>query len=668
MRFIKFEHQRPLLFGFAVVLVLSLCLSLAPNQVEANTDSNLANSVIQYAHSPDNLFPNPYHIDHNDIFIENLERIEPERVQTFTLNMPQLLDREKHITVLLPSSYQTSSVNYPVLYLQDAQQVFYHLPDAGDAWYVKQPMLDFYTSALPGEAIIVAIERDSIYFWDEYSPWVNDDMYLWMDPYDANRIQGGLGDAYLEFVVQTLKTEIDQRYRTLPSRENTAAAGYDMGGLFSLYAGLARPDIFSTVAALSPAVWFAENDGAWLSNNRLIDLINSTEFSEDISFVINVGDQEKTTEIDVRPAVYDAVVEKITFPQAYLQGARAVAEALLDNGIALEDINRGDLTLDDWWEASVQPVRADSKQFNATYLPFFFKQGLDSFTMMDTIQDRKRKVWVYLPPEYFLNDKSYQVIYLLDAQHTFGSETGAIIADNNDWLFDEKLDELYAETGKGTIAVAIEFDATHPWDDYMPWDNNNMDNWLNNTPDAVHGNGKKLLQFYVEELKPRIDTQYRTKPERQFTAIGGGSRSALFSLYAALTESDTYSKALLMSPAIWLAEGGVRTKGTVFYPPWLTYNQMRAYIKQHGVPENVKFYLYIGGAEVSGPPEPYPYVKYQGQKISMPKAYYDGAFMVRTEMLNLGADLKWNYNADGTHLAQIWRYVLPRALDWLGLY
>jgi len=173
-------------------------------------------------------------------------------------------------------------------------------------WLINQPLLDFFSAGIEGESIVVGIPYDPIHKWDEFSPWVNNQMYRWMNPYDANRIEGGDGAAYLEFLLNTLKPNIDGRYRSLQDQENTFIGGYDMGGLISLYAGLTRPDVFSLVMIMSPAVWFAEDEDHWLSRNRLIDLINISGISKDVTFFINMAVEDRTTDLVVRPVIYDS--------------------------------------------------------------------------------------------------------------------------------------------------------------------------------------------------------------------------------------------------------------------------------------------------------------------------------------------------------------------------
>jgi len=83
----------------------------------------------------------------------------------------------------------------------------------------------------------------------EYSPWPfsNKD-------YSSN----GKGDLYVDFVVNTLKPYIDNHFRTLTNRENTAIAGSSMGGLISLYAAFKKPEVFGMVGAMSPSFWVSD--------------------------------------------------------------------------------------------------------------------------------------------------------------------------------------------------------------------------------------------------------------------------------------------------------------------------------------------------------------------------------------------------------------------------
>lgn len=155
---------------------------------------------------------------------------------------PQLGSR-RDILVYLPGSYDTSDRRYPVVYMHDGQNLFdAHTSFAGE-WQVDETMQQLEQEGI--EVIVVGIPNAGEQRLNEYSPF--------RDP----RHGGGKGDAYLSFLVETLKPLIDVDFRTLSDRAHTGIFGSSMGGLISLYAFFQRPAIFGFAGVMSPAFWFA---------------------------------------------------------------------------------------------------------------------------------------------------------------------------------------------------------------------------------------------------------------------------------------------------------------------------------------------------------------------------------------------------------------------------
>src|SRR5204863_342751 len=67
---------------------------------------------------------------------------------------------------------------------------------------------------------------------------------------------GGGGAAHAASVRDSLRPEIDRRYRTLPDPEHTWMAGSSLGGLISAYAGYHEAATFGRVACVSPSLWW----------------------------------------------------------------------------------------------------------------------------------------------------------------------------------------------------------------------------------------------------------------------------------------------------------------------------------------------------------------------------------------------------------------------------
>jgi predicted alpha/beta superfamily hydrolase len=165
-------------------------------------------------------------------------------------------DTERDIDVFLPVSYLRTRKRYPVLYMQDGQ----NLADAHRAfagtWDLEQAMASLAARGI--EAIVVGIPNMGEARIKEYTPFA-----------DA-KVGGGDGDAYLAFLERTVKPLVDRRFRTRPEREATGVFGSSLGGLISLYAFFRAPETFGFVGAMSPSLWFAhramlsyiERDGA----------------------------------------------------------------------------------------------------------------------------------------------------------------------------------------------------------------------------------------------------------------------------------------------------------------------------------------------------------------------------------------------------------------------
>ena len=160
--------------------------------------------------------------------------------------MPQLR-RTRRVWVYLPPDYGTGLRRYPVLYLQDGQNVFDQYTSFAGEWGVDETLDQLAASGQDlGGCLVVAVDNVDTYRLDEYSPWRNPRLK-----------RGGQGEQYVDFLANTLKPYIDHHYRTRPERAATYVAGSSMGALIATYAALRHPAVFGGVGAFSPAYWFA---------------------------------------------------------------------------------------------------------------------------------------------------------------------------------------------------------------------------------------------------------------------------------------------------------------------------------------------------------------------------------------------------------------------------
>lgn len=157
--------------------------------------------------------------------------------------MPQL-NRNRRVWVYLPPDYQNTNKKYPVLYMQDGQNLFDQTGTFSGEWKIDESLNTLHAQGNWG-CIVVGVDNGEQFRLDEYSPWVN------------TQYGGGQGDELLDFMVNTLKPHIDSRLRTLPNRKNTAIMGSSMGALMAMYAFSERQDIYAKAGIFSPAFWFA---------------------------------------------------------------------------------------------------------------------------------------------------------------------------------------------------------------------------------------------------------------------------------------------------------------------------------------------------------------------------------------------------------------------------
>jgi len=179
--------------------------------------------------------------------------------------MPQL-NRTRRIWVYLPAGYAASTARYPVLYMNDGQNVFDAATSYSGEWGVDEAMTQMEKDNPALGAIVVAIENGHMDREDEYVPSKH-------------------ARQYVDFIVQTLKPYIDSHYRTNPGREHTAIGGASYGATVSLYAGLTRQDVFGMVLAFSNVT----NDDNGVMNN----VVATAGRKQDMQIYLDIGTLEE---------------------------------------------------------------------------------------------------------------------------------------------------------------------------------------------------------------------------------------------------------------------------------------------------------------------------------------------------------------------------------------
>ena len=158
------------------------------------------------------------------------------------------------------------------------------------------------------------------------------------------------------------------------------------------------------------------------------------------------------------------------------------------------------------------------------------------------ILGNSRDVVVYLPAGYDeREDQRYPVLYMHDGQNLFEPERAFI--PGNHWRLREAADEAIGTRGsQPMIIVAIDNAGAARIDEYTPTRDPKKD---------AGGRAADHARMLIEELKPVIDSRYRTLTDRPNTAIGGSSLGGLVSLYLVLRHPQVFGRAAVMSPSVW---------------------------------------------------------------------------------------------------------------------
>ncbi len=147
----------------------------------------------------------------------------------------------------------------------------------------------------------------------------------------------------------------------------------------------------------------------------------------------------------------------------------------------------------------------------------------------------ERDIIVWLPPSYEHGEKSYPVLYLQDGQNMFNPQTSFI---GYDWKVDETASGLInGNEINEFIAVGI-YNSKDRLEEY---------NWFTQK-------GKNYCSFLINELKQFIDDSYRTKKNRNNTAVLGSSMGGLISFQLVWNYERIFGKAACLSNSFWIDE------------------------------------------------------------------------------------------------------------------
>ena len=159
--------------------------------------------------------------------------------------------------------------------------------------------------------------------------------------------------------------------------------------------------------------------------------------------------------------------------------------------------------------------------------------------------DQTRRAYVYLPESYDEDpERRYPVMYFFDGHNVFFDEDATF---GTSWGMDAYMES----SGKELILVGIECnrEGNGRLEEYSPF------TFENSELGHIKGRGKQYMHWLIKELKPYIDGNFRTLPDRENTLIAGSSMGGLMALYAVTTFNQVFQRVACLSPSLWVAPG-----------------------------------------------------------------------------------------------------------------
>lgn len=460
------------------------------------------------------------------------------RVETLEQAAPGLSDTPIRVRAYLPPAYEATQARYDVLYVDDGQDMeAVGMQATLEAQYARNAIrpiivvaIDMPPDRMAGYGLFDRAKGEAIAASTRYGT------------------VGANAQVYAQWLTQTLVPAIDARYRTVARADGRAILGWSLGALSAFGIGWQYPELFGRVGAFSPSFWLSADgkDAGAVQATRIVHaLVDASAPMPRPKLFFGIGSNEETDDrdsdgiIDVLDDTRD-LIEGWTSPDgkphkglrqfgytanpdyARRHGRDAAALYLLEGGRHNQP---------SW--ARMLPV----------FLQWAYAQHAPPIAVagaMESWQDvpsrfvAARDADVWLPPSYASHpQRRYPVLYMHDGQNLFDPK---LVWGGNDWDVDGAMTRLVAE-GKVREAIVVGvWNSPRRFDEYMPQVvqgdtvRTGVD-WYPSVPRAALISDD-YLRFLVEELKPFVDTRYRTLPGRDDTAVMGSSMGGLISLYA----------------------------------------------------------------------------------------------------------------------------------------
>ena len=189
------------------------------------------------------------------------------------------------------------------------------------------------------------------------------------------------------------------------------------------------------------------------------------------------------------------------------------------------------------------------------------------------------------------------------------------------------MNKIYGKTKRQFIVVGIECnpEGNNRLSEYAPW------NFSASRFGQIAGRGRQTMEWMTKVLKPAVDAEFRTLPEREHTMIAGSSMGGLMAVYAAVAYNEFFSRAAALSPCLYF--------GT---------KEMNALIGETSLMKPTRIYMDYGSAESEEHPAPWALMFRTAARLSKAGAHADARVI-----------------PDALHSEAYWEKRIPIFMDYL---
>lgn len=261
----------------------------------------------------------------------------------------------------------------------------------------------------------------------------------------------------------------------------------------------------------------------------------------------------------------------------------------------------------------------------------------EGLTIESQILGKPVRYTVYLPFDYHTSNRYYPVVYLLHGYTD--NDTGWLQFGEAHMIADELINDREIPP-----MIIVMPDAGVSW-------------YVNNFDDSV-----RYEDFFVDELIPHVEAQYRARPERRYRAVSGLSMGGYGTLVYALHHPDLFAAAAPLSAAVFTAEEITANTGDrwaqILEPVFGPDRGGEARLTEHYLANSVLDIISTGDPE-------------QFRRVRWYIDCGDDDFLARgnsaLHVLMLDQEIPHEYRVrDGGHTWSYWRTGLPDALRFIG--